>query len=122
MARRQALSHHISTTGCERTSHQVLLDLVEQQEQTGRCAIPKGGLLVALDPAGRLYVLSLKKTSDQFTYNVTIMPQDPNMQLIPVRADAEDMLLTETTVCTLYDLESETKDGSLNLSRGHMAP
>jgi beta-lactamase regulating signal transducer with metallopeptidase domain len=103
-----------------RTSHQVLLDLVEQQEQTGRCAIPENGLLVALDPASRLYVLSLKKTSDQSTYNVTVMPQDPNMQLIPVRADAEARQLTEATSCTLHDLESETKDGSLNLSRGHL--
>lgn len=104
----------------QRTSHRVLRDLVEQQEQTGRCAIPKGGLLVALDPVGRLYVLSLKKTSDQFSYNVTVMPQDPNMQLIPVRADAEAMQLTETTSCTLYDLESASRDGSLNLSRGHL--
>ncbi len=103
-----------------RTSHQVLRQLIDREKQTGRCSIPKGGLLVALDPAGRLYVLSLKRTSDKFTYNVTVMPQDPNMQLIPVRANAEAMQFTRVTGCTLYDLESETKDGSLNLNRGHL--
>ncbi len=102
------------------TSHQVLRKLVDQEKQTGRCIIPKSGLLVTRDPAGRLHVLVLKKTSDQYTYNVTVMPQDPNMQLIPVRMDAEDLQFTRVAGCTLYDLESETKNGSLNLSRGHL--
>ena len=102
------------------TSHQVLRKLVDQEKQTGRCLIPKSGLMVTLDPAGRLYVLLLKRTSDQFTYNVTVMPQDPNMQLIPVRMDAEDLQFTRVSGCTLYDLESEAKNGSLNLSRGHL--
>ncbi|MBP8303903.1 MAG: hypothetical protein KBE04_07240 [Phycisphaerae bacterium] len=103
-----------------RTSHQDLLRLVEGNRHTGRYTIPDNGLLVALDPSGRLTVLSLRKTGDDFTYNVSVMPQDPSMQLIPAGTPSAVPHFTETRVCTLHDLESGAEDGSLNLSRGHM--
>ncbi|MBN2686324.1 MAG: M56 family metallopeptidase [Pontiellaceae bacterium] len=100
-----------------RTSHQNLLKLIENAQHNGRYSIPANGLMATLDPEGKLYVLSLKKTGDNDQYDVTVMPQDPSMQLLP----ASDIpALTESTTCTLYDLESDKKDGALNLSRGHM--
>ena len=102
-----------------RTSHQELRQVVEQRKQTGRCEIPKSGLLVSLDPSGRLCVLSMKRTAEPSVYSVTLMPQDPNLQLIPARENPNALRLTDLTNMTLHDLASEQPNGVLNLTRNH---
>ena len=104
----------------EHSSHKTLLQRVAQERQTGRCTIPKSGLLVTLDPDNRICVLILKKTSDESTYTVNIQPQNPYMQLIPVGKDIGALKFTRLSGCTLHDLESGTENGVLNLSRAHM--
>lgn len=103
------------------TSHQKLRDLIDQAGTNGRpkandrYSITESKFFVAMDHTYRLYVLSLRKTSDDFTYEVTIMPQDPNMQLIPKSRDT-GLHFTQMRGCTLYDRQSWKKNGALNMS------
>jgi len=77
--------------------------------------------LVAMVPGVAPEMLPLLKTTDEFEYGVWVRPQNPSMQLIPVVEDSGALQFPgQARFCTLHDLESATRDGALNLSKGHM--
>ena len=100
------------------TSHADLFESVSQHASSDRITIPKSGLLLAIDPADRLYVLKLEKRSADFEYSVSARALDPLRQL--VKSPIAKRTFTNWLTCTLHDLESEATNGALNMSRNHL--
>ncbi|QDU56702.1 M56 family metallopeptidase [Aeoliella mucimassa] len=97
------------------TSHSKLLVLAKREAREGRVTVPENGLLLAVDPNDRLYVLHLEQKTPEFEYVIGVRPLDPLRQLV----SSEKTLtpITEWLSMTLYDLESREMDGALNLNR-----
>ncbi|MGE9269351.1 MAG: hypothetical protein ACQKBU_00995, partial [Verrucomicrobiales bacterium] len=102
----------------ERTSHRELLEEAKRLAVSNRVAIPYHGHLLGLDPEGRLYGIQLERTTSDFQYNVRLRPMDPLRQLVQPSPLANGPY-TDWWGLTLHDLDTERKDGALNLHSRH---
>ena len=100
------------------TSHRELKELLAREGSNERVGAPESGYLLAGDPEGLLYVLGLRKPSEDSGYNISVLPQDSNLQLITTRKEGDEFTMSQETSMTLHDLESGTKDGAFDMTRG----
>ena len=102
-----------------RTSHRDLRERLEEKGGSERVSIPElEGYLLAGDPQGVLYLLVLKKTSKEFGYSVSVLPLDPNLQLIASHKKADKFGLSAETSITLLDCDAFAEGGAFDLTRG----
>jgi beta-lactamase regulating signal transducer with metallopeptidase domain len=102
-----------------RVSHRKLVEQAKREARKDRVPIPVGGYLLALDPDGCLYTLSLKRTTNDPQYSVGVRAMDPLRQLVQPSPNAHGPY-TDWRGCPLHDVRSKQENGALNLNRGHM--
>lgn len=84
--------------------------------------IPADDLVAALSPEGQIIILSLRKTSDKFVYDVGMHLLNPALQLIPSRPaeEAGKIEFGQRWGLPLNDYRAERRDSAWRLDIGQM--
>ncbi len=120
----------------ETTPHQHILTHIEnwQREpcvepgpvyQSHAMPIPENGLIATtaeIKGETRLFLLILKKTTDDYQYRVGIRPLDPLRLLIPAGTTPPKIRFTELRTTKLIDAEANAINGALRLASAHTTP